>query len=381
MRRWRPGRFRPLDAAVAVGFFAAGLVTTDTGSIDRPAFTYAPRDLVFWVLLVAATAPYAVRRVQPTAVFAATLTAVTLLWSLGYDAGVLPLVLLVGAYWVAESRPVRETLITGTAAVVAVTWLLWAGGAPFGTRDWVSSVVALAGVIALGRAAHTRAALVEARAAATEEAARRRAGEERLRVSGELHDIVGHSLGIIAIQAGVGHHLMAKDPDRAAAALETIAQLSRESLTEIRAVIAGLRDGETDTPRPADITDLHRLADTVRLSGLEVELTLPDTTEPLPPPVAAAVYRITQEALTNTIRHARASTAWVRVYRAPGHVELTVDDDGSAPDSPPDPDRSRDSNGIRGMRDRAQALGGTLTAGRSPGGGFRVHCSLPAEAP
>lgn len=370
---------RPLDAAVAAGFWAVGLVTTDTVAIDEPAFTYAPRDLTSWALLAAATLPYAVRRTRPTTAFVATLGAVTLLWSLGYDAGALPLVLLVGGYWVAESRPPGEVLVAGAAAVAAVTLLLWADGAPFAAPDWVSSVVALAGALALGRAAHERAALVEARAAAAEEAARRRAGDERLRVSGELHDIVGHSLGIIAIQAGVGHHLMATEPDRAAAALDTIAQLSRESLAEIRAVIAGLRDGETTTLRPTALEDLHRLADTVRLSGLDVRVALPEATDPIPPPVAAAVYRITQEALTNTVRHAHATTAWVRVHRAPGRVELTVDDDGTAPGSPADPARTRDGQGIRGMRDRAQTLGGTLTAGLSPGGGFRVHTSLPTD--
>jgi signal transduction histidine kinase len=223
----------------------------------------------------------------------------------------------------------------------------------------------------LGHAAQERAALVQARAVAAEEAARRRAGEERLRVSGELHDIVGHSLGIIAIQAGVGHHLMANDPARAAAALDTIARLSRESLDEVRAVIADLRDGELNR---APATDLNRLADTVRLSGLDVQLTLPAQIASIPPPVAAAVYRISQEALTNTIRHARATTAWVHLHHAPGRVELTVDDDGTPPDATGD---LTDGQGIPGMRDRAQALGGTLTTSHTPDGGFRVHASLP----
>ncbi|MCB0908347.1 MAG: sensor histidine kinase [Nocardioidaceae bacterium] len=380
MRWWRLRLIRPVDAAIAAGFWAVGAVTTDGVGIEQPAFTFAPRDLTFWVLLTAATVPYAVRRAQPTVVFATTLTAVTLLWSLSYDAGALPLVLLVGGYWVAETRPPREVLVAGAAAAAAVTWLSWAHGAPFATREWVSSVVTQAGVMALGHAAQERAALVQARAVATEEAARRRAGEERLRVSGELHDIVGHSLGIIAIQAGVGHHLMATDPERAAAALDTIARLSRESLDEVRAVIADLRDGELNRQPTAELTDLARLADTVRLSGLDVRLTLPDAVHSVPPRVAAAIYRISQEALTNTVRHARATTAWVHVHQPPGRVELTIDDDGSSPGSPADPAAPRDGQGIRGMRDRAHALGGTLTADRSPRGGFRVHASLPTDA-
>lgn len=379
MKRWHVALIRPVDVAVALGFWTVGLVTTNAIGIAELGYAYRPRDEVFWVLLSAVTWPYVARRAQPTVVFAGSVLSVTAMWSLGYDGGALPLVLLVGGYWVAESRPGAEVLVAGAVALAGLTFLVWADGAPFAAREWVSSVVALGGVMALGRAAHQRGALVQARAAAAEEAARRQAGEERLRVSGELHDIVGHSLGIIAIQAGVGHHLMATDPTRAAAALDTIAQLSRESLAEVRAVIAGLRDGDQTHPPSTGITDLDQLADTVRLSGLDVQLTMPDDIASIPRPVAAAVYRITQEALTNTIRHAHATTAWVEVRHALGQVVITIEDDGTAGGSHTDSARNDDGQGIRGMRDRARTLGGTLTAQPAPGGGFRVRSTLPTE--
>jgi signal transduction histidine kinase len=154
--------------------------------------------------------------------------------------------------------------------------------------------------------------LANARAEAAEEAARRRSSEERLRIARELHDIIGHSLGTIAVQAGVGRHLMETEPQKAADALDSIAKISRESLDEVRSVVATLRD---DVPpyRPAPgLADLPELVDTVRATGLAVELTLPDEVEAVPRQTGAAVYRITREALTNVLRHSPTrACAWI----------------------------------------------------------------------
>jgi signal transduction histidine kinase len=214
--------------------------------------------------------------------------------------------------------------------------------------------------------------LAEARAQAAEEAARRRSSEERLRIARELHDIIGHSLGTIAVQAGVGRHLMATEPGRAADALDSIARISRSSLDEVRAVVATLREGEPSYHPAPGLADLPDLVETARLAGLTVELTLPDDVQGVPRQTGVAVYRITREALTNVVRHAHASAASVQVDHRDGRVEVAIRDDGSGSEVGP-----RIGHGITGMRERAEALGGSLSAGPATEGGFLVTASLP----
>lgn len=211
-----------VDLAVALGFLAVGWVSTRAASTSEPPFTYAARDFVFVGLLGLATLPYAARRRWPAPAFLISLVSVTTIWSLGYNGGSLPLLLLVGSYWVAVARPVPEILGCLGVAVACFSYLTIADGAPFGATEWVASVVSVAGAMGLGRSVRIRGDLAEARAHAAEEEALRHARDERLRVSGELHDIVGHSLAIIAVQAGVGRHLLHSDPDRAAEALTAL---------------------------------------------------------------------------------------------------------------------------------------------------------------
>jgi len=367
---------RIVDALVALAFLAIGWISSGAPTQSDPDFRYTPRDWLFVLLLVLATAPYAWRRRWPAAVFLVGLLSTTALWLLGYNTGLLSFLLLVGAYFVAIARPVREVVAcTGVAfGCFAVLW--WAGGAPYNAREAVASVIALGTSVALGRAGRLRVDLAEARAQAAEEAARRRSSDERLRVARELHDIIGHSLGTIAVQAGVGRHLMATEPGRAADALDSIARISRSSLDEVRAVVATLREGEPSYHPAPGLADLPDLVETARLAGLTVELTLPDDVEEVPRQAGVAVYRITREALTNVVRHAHASAASVRVAHRDGRVEVAIRDDGSGSgaESRVAP---RTGHGITGMRERAEALGGSLSAGPVAGGGFLVTASLP----
>ena len=174
------------------------------------------------------------------------------LWLLGYNAGALPLILLFGGYFVAVARPIAGSgrLQCGGARLLRPA-LVGFGGAPFGPNDALTSVLALAIILALGRTGRLRVDLAEARAQAAEEAARRRSTEERLRIARELHDIIGHSLGTIAVQAGVGRHLMATDPEKAAEALDSIARVSRSSLDEVRAVVSCAPRGRARIPSDA----------------------------------------------------------------------------------------------------------------------------------
>jgi signal transduction histidine kinase len=257
--------------------------------------------------------------------------------------------------------------------------LWWGDGAPYGLRDALISVLAVAITVGLGRAARLRVDLANARAQAAEEVARRQSSEERLRIARELHDIIGHSLGTIAVQAGVGRHLMDTEPEKAAEALDSIAKISRDSLDEVRSVVAALRDDEPSYRPALSLADLPDLIETVRSTGLAVELKLPDDLEAIPRQTGAAVYRITREALTNIVRHAHASHASVQVDHHDGRVEVAIRDDGAGVGNGRAP-HSAEGHGIAGMRERAEAFGGSLSAGPAGDGGFLVTASLPIDS-
>ena len=368
---------RIVDALVALAFLAVGWFSTGAPTISDPFYRYTPRDWLFVLLLILSTVLYAWRRRWPTAAFLISMVAVTVLWLLGYNAGALPLLLMFGGYFVAVARPTWELVLCSVVALGCFALLWWAGGAPYGARDALISVLALAITVGLGRAGRLRVDLANAHAQAAEEAARRRSSEERLRISRELHDIIGHSLGTIAVQAGVGRHLIDTDPGSAAEALDNIARISRDSLDEVRAVVAALRDEEPPYQPTPGLDDLPELIDGVRATGLTVKLTLPNDLEAVPRQTGAAVYRITREALTNVIRHAGASNVSVRVEHRDGRVEVAIRDDGTGDSAGGQPVLGT-GHGIAGMRERAEALGGSLSAGPSSDGGFLVTANLPA---
>ena len=207
---------------------------------------------------------------------------------------------------------------------------------------------------------------------------RRYAYEERLRIAQEVHDVVGHSLSVINMQAGVALHVLDKRPDQVAGSLEAIKRTSKEALAELRTTLEVFREPGPDEPR-APRPGLGRLDDLVgalRSAGREivVERADPDL-EHLPAAVDQAAFRIIQEALTNVVRHAGQAAATVRIDRTDSMLVVEVADAaaGQAP--------LVEGNGIRGMRERARAVGGRLDVGRGPSGGVVVLAELPvAEA-
>ena len=365
-----------VDALVALGFLAVGWLTTSAPTISDPFYRYTPRNWLFVLLLILSTVPFAWRRRWPTAAFLISVLSVTVLWLLGYNAGTLPLFLMFGGYFVAVARPTWEVVLCAAVALGCFALLWWGGGAPYGPRDAFISVLALTITMGLARAGRLRVDLANARAQAAEEVALRQSSEERLRIARELHDIIGHSLGTIAVQAGVGRHLMETDPDKGAEALDSIARVSRESLDEVRSVVAALRDDEPPYHPSPGLNDLPDLVETVRGTGLAVELTLPEDVEAVPRQTGAAVYRIAREALTNVVRHAHASNASVHVDHHDGRVELAIRDDGTGARNGREPELGS-GHGITGMRERAEALGGSLSAAPASDGGFLVTASLP----
>jgi signal transduction histidine kinase len=209
-----------------------------------------------------------------------------------------------------------------------------------------------------------------------EEEARRRVDAERLRIARELHDVVAHSMSMINIQAGVAAHVLTDQPEQAAAALAAIKSASREGLRELRAILNVLRQVDADEPDREPVPGLSQLPALVEVTsqaGLPTELSVTNGAV-LPASVELAVYRIVQESLTNSVRHAGpGARAQVCVERHNGVLHVQVDDEGGGGMlQSGDP-----GSGIAGMRERVAALGGTLRAGPKVNGGWRVESDIP----
>jgi len=230
--------------------------------------------------------------------------------------------------------------------------------------------------IAAGDWLRARREAAERSAAIVTEEALRRIGEERLQIAREIHDVVAHAMTAINVQAGVAAHLIDRDPQQAHDALRAIKRTSGEALSELRATLNVLRDDGRADAAPlgpsAGLHDLEALTAGLRDAGVEVELDVGPIAG-LPAAVHSTGYRIVQEALTNVARHAHASHTSVQVRREPEAVTIEVSDDGAGANGvAPAP-----GNGLRGMRERAAAVGGSVDAGRCAGGGWQVRASLP----
>ncbi|MGV8884937.1 MAG: sensor histidine kinase [Microbacteriaceae bacterium] len=209
---------------------------------------------------------------------------------------------------------------------------------------------------------------------------RRRQSEvqaERVRIARELHDVLAHSLSQINVQAGVGLHLMHKQPEQAAAALASIKETSKSALDEVRSVLGVLRaEAGTDPNAPLvpepDLSRLDGLAATVIAQGVAV--TLDNHLTEVPQAVQLALYRIVQESLTNVVRHAHASRAAVRLVSDERHYVVTIDDDGTGLVA-----GSPHGRGLLGMSERAELLGGTLTVSTGPTGGLMITARIPMK--
>jgi signal transduction histidine kinase len=197
---------------------------------------------------------------------------------------------------------------------------------------------------------------------------------ERVRIARELHDVLAHSLSQINVQAGVGLHLMERQPDKAAEALASIKETSKTALDEVRAVLGALRSdgGEAPLVPEPDLDRLPALVGAIR----GVEVTLENRIEGAPKPVQLALFRIVQESLTNVTRHSDAQHAVVRLWADAAAYHLEVVDDGTKPVTLASETGGR---GLLGMRERAELLGGHLSAGPAESGGFRVAATIPRE--
>jgi signal transduction histidine kinase len=348
-------------------------------------------DWLGWGLLAVATLALAARRRQPALVLLATAAAVAVSVALGYPTGPIWGTPLIALYSAAATG--RRALALLAAAVFLMVLVVWALLAPEpGTPDEIGfTVLLLALAVATGEVARGRRDyLAEAERRATEaertreEAARRHAGEERLRLARDLHDITAHTIAVIAIQAGVADEALdgcQGCPEPARAAVRAIRAASREAMAELKATVSMLREGTAPRGPLPGLDQLEELVGMAASGGVRVELAVTGTAPPLPPAVDVTAFRIVQESLTNVLRHAQAASATVRVRYHPDAVEVEVDDDGRGANT------TRPSGGVPGTRlqghglavmaERAAAVGGHLEAGPKPAAGFRVRARLP----
>ncbi len=374
LRGWWAGPLPTLVLPVVVGAF------TTFGTIRASAGQPGPQlDGLGIALLLASAAALVVRRWNPPAVLAFTAAAACTYLVLGYPYGPVflpPLVALCSAV-VSGHRRAAYVLTALAFAVLLVVHLLRTPDQPpplFGAGGWLSSLAIVIAACEWWRARRER--LAQARLA-QEEAQRRRGSEERLRIARDLHDALGHHVSLINVQAGVALHLMDDDPEQARSALAAIKQSSGQLLREMRATLGVLR-GVDEAPPRQPVSGLARLEDLLdenRSAGLPVDLEVVGTPRDLPPSVDHTAYRIVQEALTNTRRHAGPARASVRLRYDEEGVVVQVEDDGAGTGSPTEPSGG---NGLPGMRERATAIGGSLSAGPRDGGGFHVMATLPA---
>lgn len=222
-------------------------------------------------------------------------------------------------------------------------------------------------------AGHTYTAAMRWRERLRETDSRARAAEERLRVSHEVHDVIAHTLAVVGVQLNVAADTLEEDPAAAAAALRLAKDVRNRAMADLRSLIVVLRDNPGDTAPQTDLASLGTLISDARATGLEVTLDEHGDPATVPAIPAIAIYRVVQESLANTIKHAGASKAEVTINYAPPSITVEISDDGR---SVPGGADVTEGYGLAGMRERVSALGGVLTAGPVPGG-FAVRADIP----
>ncbi len=326
------------------------------------------------VIGIALGLPVAFRRLWPvtgTAVVLVLTTAAVASGAIPFFAGPGP-VTVIGLVLYTVGAEVGRRRSVGVAAVsvviVAVVFGLASREAMgTGVVTWAVGACWATGRVVRERRAHAASRAEQATALAVE--------QERLRIARELHDIVAHSMSMIAVKATIADHVGDEHPEEMRDALRVIAKTSRETLGEIRRALGAVRAEAATKPAP-ELSDLSTLAEAARSTGLLVDLEV-HAGEKLPADVALCVYRVVQEALTNVVRHARASRCRVEVVVSSGAASVRVADDGAQARAEPAESLGQ---GLMGMRERAAQFGGALTAGPAPDGGWLVAATLRYQA-
>jgi signal transduction histidine kinase len=374
---WFPTLDMRRDVALPLGVLLLQL-TAATISVRSGLLHSTHLDAVDWWLLIAGPAALVMRRRHHSAVLWVTCAATLKPATPGF---VYPS--LIVAFFAATTAGNRY--VAWLVMAFRFTWAIWL--APFVYGDKIppsNDVLLIAGwllvIVIAAEATRIQSERVLATKAARQIDKRRRESVERLGIARDLHDVIGHNISLISIQASMGLELMDSQPEQARAALGAIKAASREALEELRAVLTTLRRDEEVAPR-APAPGLERLNELVQHSnaaGLSVEVQIFGKAAPLPPTVHLAAYRIIQESLTNVVRHAGQARVTVRVTFGDEELRLEITDDGKA--SGNGASATGTGSGIAGMRERAAALGGVFHAGFCSDGGFRVSACLPIRS-
>ncbi len=364
---------------------ALALTVIAVGSVvgSRTRYGY-PFPVLAAVAALFTTVPIALRRYRPLGVLAVTVTAETLLLIFSNDSPV-PVGVIVALYTVAAYCERRVSIRAAAWVAVPITVGEIVNNGPHAGRVIPElALIAIAWVI--GDNLRTRRAYLselKERAARLErereEKADRAVAEERVRIARELHDVIAHNVSVMVVQAAAGEEVFDQDPERARESLSAVASTGRAALTELRRLLGVIRyDGGVEpsyTPQPG-IEYVGELVRQVNDAGLPVELSVIGEPRPLPEGVALCAYRIVQEALTNTLKHAEASGARVNVRYAADALELRVVDDGRGGSQV---NGEAGGHGLIGMRERVALFGGELTTSERAGRGYEVRARLPIE--
>lgn len=346
---------RALDAALAAGFLAA--MIAERGE-DR-----TPQALA---LSVAVAGTLLARRHYPLAAYLAGSAALSAEALLVRPSGVSPYANLIALYSLGLYATRRRALL-GPPIVVAGMTAYYAGLDP---RSPVPPIGVLFFWLLAWALGFMTARRQEDRDAARRLLREQVAADERGRLARELHDLVGHTVNVMLVQAGAARRVLDTDPAQTRDLLHGLEHAGREALDELDRVLGLL--GRTDAP---GIGDLERLAERLTDTGLDVRLTVTGAAG-LPRGVSLSAYRIVQEALTNAVKHGRAGTATVSVHRAGDDLTVEISDDGAGIPKVYEPGR-----GLLGIAERVAVFDGTLAHGPAPGGGFQVRATLPLALP
>jgi signal transduction histidine kinase len=336
-------------------------------------------DALAITLVLAGPAALYWRARAPVLVMIGTLAPALAYWALDYPRGpvwLAAIVAFVSAVFMGRRVPAWILLGVAWAGLVFIPHLVGDGSAPtvgkaIGIAVWLFLLGEFAEIARSKRERHLEQERAEREKAAAQ------AGQERLLIARELHDVLAHNVSLINVQAGVALHLLDEQPERARPALEAIKEASSETLREMRSVLDILRKPGEQPPRTptAGVGGLDELISRTQAAGISVDARVSGSPRGLPASVDLAVYRIVQEALTNVARHAHPAMALVRLSYTDDSIEIVVEDDGLRANEP----NGYGGNGIAGMRERVVALGGDFSAGPRPDVGFRVRARLPLD--
>lgn len=381
----------PWVSDLALGLFVTA-IQVQSAAIPVPVepVIARPVSILGYALLIVSGLATVARRRWPVPVFAITAVTSLIYYGLDFPDRLSYLALFVAMYTLAAYGDGRRTLMiagVGTT-ILAIGWLIAAASIePRVAIGWVffrigGSVISTT----LGESVRSRRVIAEdaqERAELVErsrdEETRARVDAERLRIAREVHDTVAHAIAIINVQAGVTAHVLAKRPEQAREALQTIEQTSSRALSEMRAILGVLRDGDEREPYPG-LDQIHELTGKAREAGLDIDLEQASSVTPVPSAVGSAAYRIVQESITNVIRHVGPTRVTVALEPSIDVLRIRVTDDGRRDPNhvPARPGGSTTTGrGIIGMRERCQLLGGELDAKSRPDGGFEVTALLP----